>query len=795
MSGKKKKNILKEKFLLYKDIIYSYCGRFFRWCKKIYIAFKENISKSWKQLKQKFFLYYYKALAFLYRSWIFIVEKVKQFLDTPSFYIVLFSFSFYGLHSFFGYLNPVLLDSFLHDFAFTVGGIIGASIAILFMISTFALQSTQGILPGQYLNKLIEDPKEKVYFWFLVFLTIYALFIPLIFASNIILEMEIIILVLAFYFIYDLYRELRRRINPEWILTRIRNDAIKNLVKMNNILQRQAQIQVKIFEYKEKEKKSLLDVQYKLHNSWKSEILDNVKYLYEIGLELLDKNGINTFNLTLKYICDIYLEHLKLRNGQFIRVSAGFFGAVAFDDEGFTTDILEYLQSMQNKIVKEKRKENIYYMLHIYEWIIANSLNITYADKDKSFFKGNPLLDIIFAYYMGFVNQLIDSKENDWIWESIKSISKLSNMVTEKTDDLLILEKVNHIKTKLSNICFLENKDIFLKEIVNSYFNQINIAWSKYEDNEIFWGDLFNELKDKLKLLILLDSKGFFISEIFMQFHGGLGNILLYLDKLQEKDRQIFSNKFLKFLKRWSDFLLDIAREMGLENKHIGFSIVSSVNNNLNFIYGLETSFEVSSLESVYNTQFHILSWYFKQIESVESSHLPNLERVLEILLKEVRDNLKKTIFSIDEPVGLYIKLIERHFKKTILGHGYNHPRIIVKLVYLGLLLNKYEKNDQGNIIISKIVKLNKKYLKLNKTFFEKKKVTPNLMGPSKKQLCKEINDLKEAFFSGSVVSRDINYLLKDIQRADWNNFVGKIKYCGEKKKKRKVRKKIKSNI
>ena len=134
--------------------------------------------------------------------------------------------------------------------------------------------------------------------------------------------------------------------------------------------------------------------------------------------------------------------------------------------------------------------------MNIYENILANSLNIEYADKTLGGHKGNPLPNLILAYYIGFIEKLLASKENDWIWESIKSVSNVSNFVLQKTDDYFIISQINQIINKISISCLSNNQETFLKELVNVYFNQIKIAWNRYENNEIFWKDLFKELKN-----------------------------------------------------------------------------------------------------------------------------------------------------------------------------------------------------------------------------------------------------------------------------------------------------------
>jgi integrase len=65
-----------------------------------------------------------------------------------------------------------------------------------------------------------------------VFLTLLSLLIP-VFIKKYALEILVIILFLAFYLIYNLYKELRKRIDPETTLIKIRKDAIGQLKRVN----------------------------------------------------------------------------------------------------------------------------------------------------------------------------------------------------------------------------------------------------------------------------------------------------------------------------------------------------------------------------------------------------------------------------------------------------------------------------------------------------------------------------------------------------------------------------------
>lgn len=426
----------------------------------------DNKKKVELTLKQKSFLFFYRFKRYLNYKCLVMRNKGKRYIDSFYFYLILFVVSLFISHEALLFFNVTVEEKTLHSLAFAIASIIGVSIAIIFSFSTFILQSTADLFSTQYLNKFIENVKEKVFFWLLVFLTI-ASFFTSICLENYILEVLIGILLIAFYLIYNLYKELRKRINPEVTLIKIRDDAINQLEKINKELKKLLYVQNKIFADEKKNNEFSLDVYYKANPNWNIVVLENVKYLFEIGLRLLAKNEINSSNLTVKYISDIYLKHLTLRNGHFIRVPVSLWGNYSFDDEGFSTKILEYLQSMGNRIIKEERKENVYYLLNIYKNILTNSLNIDYADKTLETYKGNPLLSLILAHYIRFLENLLTSKENDWVWEAIKSVSSISKSILQKTDNYFIFSQINQIIDKFSMSCLKNNNEAFLRELIN----------------------------------------------------------------------------------------------------------------------------------------------------------------------------------------------------------------------------------------------------------------------------------------------------------------------------------------
>ncbi len=726
--------------------------------------------------KRKLLIKFYKIQELFFDKVNLIKRYVKKILNSIYFHVIIFIFIIYFIHT----LNLSLPEQDLKNISLTISGIIGGSIAIIFSFSLFILQNSAKLFSSEYLNRFIDPLLDKIISLILVFFVLLAFLTPFIF-SKYAFEILIIIFLVSFYLILYLFKELRKRINPEYTLKKIKKESFDKLNKVNKRYKRRFNITNKIYEYDKNSKNINLDIQYKLDQSLNKDIIENFKQLFEIGLRLLSKNEINSFNLSVKYIHDIYLEHLKLRNRFFVRKPYNFLGTYMFDNEGFTTSVLEYLQSISDRLIQEKRKENIYYLLGIYEDIITTVLDIKYAD-DAHYNKGNLLADLVLNYYINFLKKIINSNQSDWIYEIIKSLSKISNINTQKTNENFFNEQIYEILNRILQWCVKEKNEAYLKELVNIYFYKINLSWNKNRD-AIYWDDLFKELKKGIISLAYTENQfSMSIHNLFHDFNVWKINLIKHILKIEEnKEQKENLDNFIQLLARWSNFLLDLARDTGLENKQTGLSIIQSIDNNLNIIYGIKNKDKNINLEKLYNTQFYILSLYFQKTKNVEESFLSNLEQVLDILLREISGNLNDSIFDIQYLTELYVRLIEQHFKKATIDYGYNHPGIIKKLVYLGLILNKHKQIEQEKNIITKINELNKKYLKFNEKYFKLKK-TKNVMGSDEFQLCKEVHDLKkDLFVNYSRSIRDtLSIIKKEITVDKFDSFVKKIKYCND---------------
>ena len=78
----------------------------------------DNKNKKELTLKQKIFLYFYKSKQYLNYKWHFIKGKVKRFVDSFYFYLIVFGTSVFLLHRVLLWLNITVSNDNLHSLAF-----------------------------------------------------------------------------------------------------------------------------------------------------------------------------------------------------------------------------------------------------------------------------------------------------------------------------------------------------------------------------------------------------------------------------------------------------------------------------------------------------------------------------------------------------------------------------------------------------------------------------------------------------------------------------------------------------
>jgi len=525
--------------------------------------------------------------------------------------------------------------------AFAIAGIIGASIAIIFSVSVFILQSAANLFSTQYVTQYAEDSKEKKIFWWLSGLAIGVLIIPFLVPNNYskyAVGILLASLLGAFFLIYELYTTLRSRINPKVVLQEIRDGAIGELKKIKVNYTRMPE------DIPENNKKI----------GMLNPALDQVNCLHEIGLRLLSRNEIKSFDLAVDSIQDIYLKHVELGNHHFTQKPER--KTKENNHMLFAVEVFHCLQSMGERVIEDNRKENIYHLFGVYRNIIDLSFEINYVGEDMD----NPLLRMAANNYMAFMEKVLLTKNKEWCLGASSYLIELSDAALKRPDNVFSWQVCLAIQEKMDLICdlHLSRKDdsIFLN-IVACCFYQIQTAWDKNMPEEHLWGPLFKRLE---KCMLSAPADGFPLDSVLNSFQTWQkASVKTITESNNEKE---LKEEFVPSLQKWGAFLLNFSRRHGL-NSQTGWFIIRLARDNLSIIRTIKRQFPKSDyMDDIYKTSVGVFAYFFRGVDKNQLS-ITNYTSALSFLRNEVNSNLENKYFDVELSINCYIKLVKDQAK------------------------------------------------------------------------------------------------------------------------------------
>lgn len=586
--------------------------------------------------------------------------------------------------------DPITL---LSNFAFTVAGIIGASIAVIFSFSTFIMQSISSLISFHYLSILTKERKENVFFAILAILTALSCSIPFLkISKDSALTCLLIMLWVALCLVYELYIELRSRISLRIALEKIKNIAIKEMISKSKLTQ--TGVRVKNGDIEKEDRDDF------------NPAIKHVRYLYEIGLKFSTRHEITGCNFILRHIHDLYLKHLDIEDGHFkgLDYLGNEVGNLAL-----TYQTLGSLESMGTLFIREKRKDNAYRLTSIYENIIRRAIHIKY-DPNANVVVG-PILISSLAKYSNLIESMLSSSPFDWGLMTSQKISELSKITlreAENSDNFEhIYQEIDEIIDKMIEDSVLEGlpEDArigFLVCLIDTYFDQIKISLVRPKPMSMFWTDIFNNLDKLISSLSLEEVGDILLERLFSNFHSWQRNITSSVLESENKEKE--RSDFITLLQKWSSFPLYFAKNHGL-NTSVSLFIFNSMAVNLENLHKIKRKFSnLSHLNGIYETNIEAFSHFFQGVSRDQEISWRNFSIALDVLKYGIAYNLEHRCFDVEPLLARSLSLIEDYLNRT----KNNRSEIMVFLhsLYVSLREYGYGKTPEEAKFFSKIAEL-----------------------------------------------------------------------------------------
>ncbi len=795
--------------------------------------------KEWKQGWLQYLKYSYKLTMWLY------LGRWKRFLSSLGKHfgwMRRLSFLVIGLGiglivNYFGGLN--FTQDILSNYLVALGAMTGGTIAIVFTISIFLIQSAAELYSSQYFEVFIHDWKEKFVYFVVIIITLLFLGGGLYVGSlttilhNIssgIVLLSLVLVGAVFALIDWQYKNVRQKLNPSEAISFLEKEGVRFLNKLQSDAERLADL-LHTRNPSITNDMGLAQAYNQFLQPFMINLDRQIENLVEISLKLSDKQEVGTTKRGFTAVYRILIRFFEARKTSSLILPSGtVFLAVESDSQTFVNKNLERLNKAGEKFIKDGKDELATYIIDIYRGLAGKAQEITFISQRNE----NPILDLILGNLNFYIESGQRAKNIEVVYKGLQVLRDIAVIASQKGLSLTLhglLDKIMSVA-----IYGLSQKQTIIVDLCSTTFLRIISAvfTSPDIDRQIHIkgalkniATIANHINNFIKAGLLPDDiqTRFSLSKGYDEFYTTLAVIMEHYSKItdtREKDR--YKRNLIEFFRELNMSLRILSETVKSCDTTLTDSIGRLLFNINNLIVDLiqddDFKKDVTELKSRLAWNIHLPSFFVSHAEKFDGGSNP---------FNTLTDSVAKTGIIVAEKledkalvqdcINCLYSITKDTLQKTTRGYGYNEPRVLEKACYLGIIALKKGWMDIFADLKIKITEFEAKYFAKHLTNLPAG-VDPedhNVLGlPHKDQLKRELwrwrDDYERESINGSLSIRDdaeaMMYQVVEQYDIDkfifevWGSFIVDSKFgkemeekiAREKSKKPKAEKKKKDN-
>jgi len=655
----------------------------------------------------------------------------------------------------------------------SIGVMIGGILAIILALSIFVLQNASDMYSSQFYEVYIYDKLEKYIYFIIIILALLFFTAGIIFKNDlffititmkkIIIYCFLFFVALIFILIDKQYENVRRKANPIKALEFLED---KSIYFLNNIQKDITEI-VRIIKLKDQDSSEELikAIEWNKYLVLYLPILSQqIENLFEITMKLSDRQEIKTANRGLKSINNILLKYLDLRKDCSLTYPSKInFLVTESDSQSFLSKNIESICNLGKKFIKENKMENAVYVFDMFISLANKSKEITFLNtKDK-----NPVFSQIIGYFKFLIEFTIREKNQEGAFQGIRV---LDNFILVVFDNKLMIS-LNTIYEDLLAIALFgisEKNTAITDKCQNVYLSSLTrIFKCKIIDADRYIEKTLENIKTITVSIYLMMIKGYLSFALTKPYEKMINYVYEivnnYKELKNEKTKESYRKDIVGLFDKIYRFLRDLAEKIkncdSILNTYIGFLIFDLDSLLIDLIEDKEFKSSQEKLIEILGYFVYLPSWFVLYDRASRKSNNLNLNELIEAVTKTGLKLFKKiknddSIIEIEkikllkDCVESLYDIAKNSIEKIKEDYGYDEPRVMLKLCFLGVLGLK---NDLQPIIIE----VKKRIHEFEKIYKEKyfsgvsdEIISKNIYGPKKEQLFIELLNWHREFIN-----------------------------------------------
>ncbi|MDD2732138.1 MAG: hypothetical protein PHI53_03005 [Candidatus Pacebacteria bacterium] len=700
-------------------------------------------------------------------------------------------------------LSALSNDLFM-DYFISIGVMAGGIIAIVFSLSIFAQQSAVDLYSSQFFETFTHDKIEKINYFIIVIITLLFFGAGIFYGANsqfitttlktLSVYISLFLIGIIFVLIDLQYRNVRRKTNPIYRFNFLEKKALEFLDAIHKDARRIARI-LKLSN-KETSEELAIAAAYKHYLQPHIFNLDRqIENLFEITMKLSAKEEIKTTNRGLSAVCNILGKYIHLRADSSVAfISSINFLATESDSQDFLTKTFERLNNAGERFITTRRVNNAVFVIDVYRTLARVAKETKFINRQNE----NPTLDHIKGYLSFYIDFAMRSKDYEVTLQGSRALVELSLYATEKNLQLTLYSLQDDL-LKVANFG-IETKVTFLTdECIKGWLAIIGAVFLyQFFDARHQLSKALDHIKKIVVYMNTAVSLGYLrddfttrmsMSKAYDEMMLTVSIIVNTLFKLKDEKRKFYKNNLLILFEETGQSLRVLSEEI----KNCDSVLIDSVGrlfsdqNELMLKLFEEDEFKDrhEELFKNINRNIHLPTWF---IHHAKSFRVSNAFRTL------IDSTVKTALLASDASGGEKLmmsgiealnSIVTQSFEKNSEKDGLDEPRLMLKMVFIGVLALKKNKQAVFKESKAQIKKFEKTFLHIYKTKYIAglpKGVDPdNVLGiPKKDQLLFEVLQWRHDFMRDKynrhrLMNDSREIMLDKVESTDIDNFISKV--------------------
>lgn len=585
----------------------------------------------------------------------------------------------------------------------------GGIIAIVFSLSTFSLQNSAELFSSEFFERYAYDWKDKLTYWFI------ASAVLLLFVGAVAIDgpssvsrnhhsLAILALLLSVGAIFILvewqYESVRKRVNPLYALRFLEDQAGQLLQRMHRAAVDASKL-VKLQQAELSDEAALARVYNIGLQSALGAFDRRLEVLSDVALRLASKQDSFAAKRGFDSIARLLGDYLEARKGSSLMLPTNIPLAFESDSSNLLRRTFERMNAAGEGFMSRGQSDIAAHLVTVYEALADKARSIRFLGGQRN---ENPIFSDIQGYHRQYIDTAVRKKDLEVVFQGSRVLGTMAHWAVEKNLNF-VLSAIQNDLVHVAQVGILNRATYITQNSFDAWLNIIDRAFATgYEPLEHEIGAALRNITGTTALYHQAIKSGLVAGDfsdhmlLARPYDGLLGIVAAVVRKHDElADAQLqarYRRKIIDLFEELNRSLRTLSEQLrSCDSPVIGpiGRLLFASNRFILHLIGRPEFVDVrDELQKRLQWNVHLPEFFFHHAETIRDGLLErelsdSVVRTGILLLSDAGD--QKTIKDCIDAIS---SIASSCLKKKTAGYGFDEPRMMLGVCYLGILARKH---------------------------------------------------------------------------------------------------------